>query len=93
MRFLYAGLGLFCVAGLMLHTGFHFGENLNRWLMLNFLAVTSLGGLAGFAIALTHKLNPSKVKKIRKGLSFIHILVAWPLPLLLIFHIISVYYF
>jgi len=92
-RFTHLVLGLFCVAGLMLHTGFHFGENLNRWLMLNFLAVTSLGGLAGFAIALTHKLNPSKVKKIRKGLSFIHILVAWPLPLLLIFHIISVYYF
>jgi nitrite reductase (NADH) large subunit len=92
-RLLHIGLGLACVGILILHTGFHLGANFNQLLILDFLAVLVLGALTGLAVAFSHKLKPTVAKKFRKAWSWMHILVTWPLPILLMFHIISVYYF
>ncbi len=92
-RVLHIALGLACAGILILHTGFHLGSNLNRWLILDFLGILTLGALAGVVVSLSHKFKPAAAKKIRKTWTWLHILVAWPLPVLLAFHIISVYYF
>ena len=92
-RLLHVALGLICAITLILHTGMHLGENLNRMLMFNFLAVLVFGSLAGFVISLSHNLNAVKSQSIRRFWSWVHVLITWPLPVLLGTHILTVYYF
>ena len=92
-RVLHILLGVLCVVTLGLHTGFHLGENLNRWLMLNFIAVVFMGSLAGVLVAGSHWFAAGNARLFRRRSTWLHVLVAWPLPVLLIFHILSVYYF
>lgn len=92
-RILHIVLGVFCVATLIFHTGLHLGENLNHYLMINFLLVILLGAFAGMAISFSHRLSPVASQKLRKSIAWVHILVTWPLPMLIGAHIVSVYYF
>ena len=92
-RLMHILLGMGCAVTLMLHSGLHLGDNLNRWLMLNFLAVLILGSLAGSVVALSHRLQPVPARRTVKFWSWLHILVTWPLPILLGMHILTVYYF
>ena len=92
-RFFHIILGLSCAVVLMAHTGLHLGDNLNRLLILNFLAVLLMGSVASSVVALSHRLQPAKSQKIRSFWSWSHIIVTWPLPILLGMHILTVYYF
>jgi nitrite reductase (NADH) large subunit len=92
-RLLHIVLGALCALVLIFHTGFHLGENLNQLLIMNFLAVLLLGATAGVVVSLSHQFSPAKALKIRKFWSWTHIVVTWPLPALLISHIVTVYYF
>lgn len=90
-RIAHAVLGLAALMLLYWHTGFSLGENLNRWLMLSFIGTA----LVGMTAALLTRLQAamSGVGWLRQGSTWLHILVCWPLPALLIFHIVSAYYF
>lgn len=92
-RMLHIVLGVFSVALLFFHSGWHLGENLNRALMLNFLFVIALGSFAGLVVSLSHRLPAHSAQNIRKFWSWAHILVTWPLPVLLAIHIFTVYYY
>lgn len=92
-RLLHVFLGATCAGLLFFHTGLHLGENLNFWLMLNFLIVLGLGAITGVIVSLSHKLVPPQARKLRSFWNWAHTLVAWPLPVLLLMHILSVYYF
>jgi nitrite reductase (NADH) large subunit len=92
-RVLHIALGALCVFVLMFHTGFHMGQNLNQLLIINFLGVLLLGATAGLVVSLSHRLSAAKAMKVRKFWSWTHIVVTWPLPALLITHILTVYYF
>jgi len=92
-RLLHAMIGVTSVGLLMFHTGFHLGENLNQLLMTCFLLVLGMGALAGAVTSLSHKLSPSRGASVQSFWNYLHILVAWPLPVLLITHIVTVYYF
>lgn len=92
-RLLHITLGLVCAGLLFLHTGLHFGANLNQLLMINFVAVLSIGAFAGAAVSLSHNLKPSAARRLRSFFTWSHILVSWPLPVLLSIHILTVYYF
>lgn len=92
-RFLHALLGAACAVLIIFHTGFHLGDNLNRLLMVSFLGVLIMGALAGFVTGLSHTLSPARAQSVQKNWSFLHLLAAWPLPVLLAMHILSVYYF
>ncbi len=93
LRVVHTVLGVLCAATLILHTGFHFGSNLNQILLMDFLAVISLGAIASAAVGLSHTLKPNAVKSVRKLWTWLHIIVTWPLPALLGIHILTVYYF
>lgn len=78
---------------LVLHTGFHIGEQLNAVLMINFLLVATIGVLVGFSFFLDKYLPRQTTNKLKSMMAKLHIYVAWPLPLLILFHILTVYYF
>lgn len=86
-------LGLLVIGGLLMHTGAHLGENLNQWLMLNFMLACLVGAGAGVVLAAEQKIGGAKGRRWRRYWGWLHIMVTWPLPALLGFHILSVYYF
>lgn len=92
-RLVHTLLGVIALLALMLHTGLRFGSNLNAWLMTNFLALALLGTVAGLVTAAEHKVSPGLGKVLRVRATWLHILLFWPLPVLLGFHIAKTYYF
>jgi nitrite reductase (NADH) large subunit len=92
-RVLHLALGALCGLVLIFHTGFHLGDNLNRILIIDFLAIVLLGSSAGVMVSISHKFSPAKALSLRKFWAWVHILFTWPLPALLGIHILTVYYF
>ncbi|MFG0247359.1 MAG: FAD-dependent oxidoreductase [Phycisphaeraceae bacterium JB051] len=95
-RVFHTVMGLLCIAGLVVHTGMRMGENLNFLLMLCFLGLNVLGAIAGIATALESRLEGRVgdfARRWRPALTWAHLLLFWPLPVLVGFHIVSVYYF
>lgn len=92
-RILHTAFGLLAILVLVIHTGAHLGENLNRWLMINFLVVSAAGALAGVSYSWALKNHSEIALSLRKSWFWVHLLVTWPLPALLIIHILSVYFY
>ena len=95
-RSVHAVLGTSVLVGMMLHTGMRLGSNLNLALSLTFLATIVLGAIAGILSSIEGRLTgiqAMNVRKWRPRLSLLHILVFWPLPLLIALHIFSFYWF
>ncbi|MEX0732180.1 MAG: FAD-dependent oxidoreductase [Aquisalimonadaceae bacterium] len=92
-RLLHVALGIAALALLGIHTGLHLGNNLNRMLIINFLALSAIGAVAGGVSALEQRLPARWGGRLRRWWTWAHILVLWPLPVLLGFHILAVYYY
>jgi len=92
-RLAHVVIGLLTLAVLLTHTGFRLGDNLNFYLMLTFSALLFVGSVAGVVIGYEHKLPRRLAKQVRSYAIWSHILLLWPLPALLSFHIIKTYYF
>lgn len=91
-RLAHAVLGTLAVATLIVHTGLRLGNHLNFLLIAGFLALTALGAFAGAVVALERMPNPW-TRRFRALSGYWHVVLLWPLPALLGFHILSVYYF
>lgn len=88
----HAALGLLSLGLLVAHTGLRFGQQLNFMLMVSYVALIILGGVAALAVA--GETRPTRMSRAFRALStYAHIVLLWPLPALLGFHILSVYYF
>ena len=59
-RFAHVFLGVACAVTLILHAGMHLGNNLNQILMIDFLLVLILGGIAGTIVSLNHQMNATQ---------------------------------
>jgi nitrite reductase (NADH) large subunit len=96
-RVVHSGLGIAALAALFAHTGFNPGNGLNAMLALCFLAVVLLGALAGLATGGDHVLRARRIgsarKPPRKAPVWAHILLLWPLPVLILFHVLASYAF
>ncbi|MFA6266055.1 MAG: FAD-dependent oxidoreductase [Pseudolabrys sp.] len=90
-RIVHAAIGTAALGVLFMHTGFHLGNNLNFWLMATFLTVAVVGSITGIATAQEHKLLASGKASPRGALVWLHILTFWPMPVLLMLHIVTVY--
>jgi len=93
-RVFHAFFGVASLGALFFHTGFHFGSNLNYWLMLCFVLINVLGGVAGVFSAIESSGTSElalKARRFRPALVYLHVILFWPLPILLAFHIASVY--
>ncbi len=91
-RAAHAVLGTLGLVFLVSHTGFRLGHNLNFILMLNFLALSILGGASGLVTALERS-GRSGALMLKKLVTLGHIVLFWPLPALLLFHVLKVYYY
>ena len=78
---------------LFFHTGFNLGHKINALLMFNFLLIALLGLVAGSVYLIEKSLDQLRLKQLKVFTSKLHLYIAWPLPVLLLFHILSVYYF
>jgi nitrite reductase (NADH) large subunit len=97
-RLVHVAVGTLALATLIAHTGFRLGTNLNFALIACFLATLLAGAASGGIIALEHRLAAipalrSRRIDPRKLSLWLHILACWPLPLLLILHIATVYFY
>jgi nitrite reductase (NADH) large subunit len=91
-RAMHALLGMAAVLLLSVHTGLQTGERLNAWLLANYLALALLGAVAAISVASTRVRSRAR-RLTQQWLSRAHLYLAWPLPALLGFHVLSVYYF
>jgi nitrite reductase (NADH) large subunit len=93
-RLAHGVLALFVVILVMVHTGLQFGRNFNGVLLATFLLVSASGSLVGIASSLSDSSPKSGVRLKTRSMMFgIHVALFWPLPVLLVFHVISAYYF
>ncbi|MCG8312605.1 MAG: FAD-dependent oxidoreductase [Pseudomonadales bacterium] len=92
-RVLHGFLGGTALAALFIHTGFDLGSNINSMLMMNFLALAVLGALTTLILSLANRLPIATNNQLRKYSTWGHIILFWPLPALLILHVLSVYFF
>ena len=92
-RLVHVAFGTLAVATLIAHTGLRLGYNLNLYLMLSFVGLLLVGGVASGVIGLQHLLPSGVAKRSRELSLWMHILLLWPLPALLGFHILKTYWF
>jgi hypothetical protein len=93
LRVLHAALGAGALLALILHTGLHLGKNLNRTLMIDYLALVLLGAGAGLFVSQSHRFHPLKARNYRLISFRAHLILFWPLPVLLACHILAAYYY
>lgn len=95
-RAVHGVLGSLVLFGIVVHTGFSLGSNLNWWLGVSFISAAMLGGIAGIASSLESRFSGSLgawLRRWRPRLTTIHLWVTWPLPVLIALHILSFYWF
>lgn len=93
-RVFHSAFGIVALVALFVHTGFRFGHNLNFWLMFTFVLLNLLGAVAGIVAAIESAGTTKAAliaRRIRPALTYAHLILFWPLPVLLTFHILSVY--
>ncbi len=75
------------------HTGFRVGDGLNFLLTVAFLLAMVVGAGAGAVFALSDRWSALAARDRRLRVSWVHILVLWPLPILVALHVLMVYYY
>jgi nitrite reductase (NADH) large subunit len=96
-RLVHLAIGLLAAAGLFLHTGLRPGANLNLALFTAFTATLIFGALSGLTTGGDHALRARRIGTARKPArrlpTWVHIVAVWPLPVLLLVHVLTVYAF
>ncbi|HTJ78145.1 MAG TPA: FAD-dependent oxidoreductase [Rariglobus sp.] len=92
-RVIHSTLGTLGIVTLIAHTGLRLGSNFNLVLMLDFLGLILLGTGAGLVTAWEKNLAPQSALRLRRGWTWAHILLVWPLPVLVGFHVLAAYYY
>jgi len=92
-RMVHGVLGALTLVVLVLHTGLELGQQMIFTLAIDFLAVTVLGALIGTITALSPRWSPLVARDRRRRWSLVHLLACLPLPVLVILHVIQVYYY
>lgn len=88
--------GVVTAASLVLfftHTGFQVGNGLNFVLTIAFLATMVLGAGAGAVFALSDRWSAVAARDRRLRASWVHVVILWPLPILVALHVLMVYYY
>lgn len=94
-RAVHTATGVLTLATLFMHTGLSLGTNFNSWLMLTFALLNLLGGVSGVFSGLESKTDSGigiLSRRLKPVATWAHIVLFWPIPVLVLFHIASVYY-
>ncbi|MDI1475250.1 FAD-dependent oxidoreductase [Polyangium sp. y55x31] len=92
-RAIHGIIGASTLFALVVHTGLRLGHHLNLWLSIDFLAVCVLGAIAGVVTAISNRWGAVKARDRRLLSSRAHLVVFWPLPVLVALHVVQVYYY
>lgn len=92
-RLAHVALGGLALAALAAHTGARLGARLDMALVLAFLGLAAVGAASAAVTAWQHRLPPRRVLRWRRAADWAHLLLAWPLPLLLGLHVLKAYWF
>jgi nitrite reductase (NADH) large subunit len=92
-RILHTAAGVAVLLGFLVHSGGRMGAQLNLLLASSFLGA-SLSGAVYAALASTeHRIDPLRARRLKSAALRVHIGCLWPLPVLLVFHIVQGYLF
>jgi nitrite reductase (NADH) large subunit len=92
-RLIHTLAGAIALLVLAAHSGFRVGHNLNLLLMACFSGVLVAGSIFGGMVAFGHRPAPVVASKLKSTFGWAHILLFWPLPVLLLFHVLKTYYY
>lgn len=92
-RLFHVLTGMGALVALAIHTGGRPGDQLNLLLVLCFLLLIVAGAGAGGLIAGGYRWATATAARLRRQAVWLHILIAWPVPVLLGFHVLKFYYF
>lgn len=95
-RGLHGILGVTTLLGFLVHTSTRLGHNLTLALAITFLLLNLLGAFTGITAALENRFTGplgQRLRAWRPKLTQAHIWLLWPLPALVAFHIVAVYYY
>jgi NAD(P)H-nitrite reductase large subunit len=92
-RSAHAAIGMLTLMMLAVHTGMRLGDNVNFALFASFATVNMVGAAAGGLTAVERACGTTLGAQCRRLLVGAHLIAMWPLPLLVVFHVIAVYYF
>ncbi|MDI1445530.1 FAD-dependent oxidoreductase [Polyangium sp. 6x1] len=92
-RAIHGVIGASTLFALVVHTGLRLGHHLNLALSIDFLAVCVLGAIAGVVTAVSNRWGALKARDRRLLSSRAHLIVFWPLPVLVALHVVQVYYY
>lgn len=92
-RVVHSLIGIALIITLLLHTGMRLGENLNFVLISTYILSIVVGATAGIAAHIDSKSGGRMSKSLRSLTNTLHLYALWPVPALLTFHVLSVYYF
>jgi len=92
-RAIHGIIGASTLFALVAHTGLRLGHHLNFWLSIDFLLVCVLGAVAGVVTAVSNRWGAVKARDRRLLSSRAHLVVFWPLPVLVALHVVQVYYY
>ena len=92
-RLMHVMLGVLAIGALLAHTGMRSGHGLNFALMSSFMAMLLLGSLASLVIAFEHRIGGALALRLRRQSALLHILLFWPVPILLGWHVFKSYWF
>jgi nitrite reductase (NADH) large subunit len=90
-RVVHTALAALAGITLLAHTGGRVGANLNLALSFTFLAALVLGALSALGVAREHR--GVAAVRLRRRMVWVHLLLTWPLPALLLAHIVKAYCF
>jgi nitrite reductase (NADH) large subunit len=92
-RVAHVALGVLVVIALVAHTGLRMGHGLNFMLITSFSVMLLVGAITTTVIAMEHKLDTGTAQRIRRQATWLHILLFWPVPALLGWHIFKTYWY
>jgi nitrite reductase (NADH) large subunit len=92
-RALHAALGLFTLALVGAHTGLRWGRGLDFALVVSLLSMMALGAGTALLVSSERLLQSPIGQTLRRSGVRLHLWLAWPIPVLLVFHVLRSYYF
>lgn len=92
-RFAHVVLGSLTALVLVAHTGFRMGHGLNFWLMTCFVGLLVVGTISSIVVGIQHRLSAPMAAHLRSYSIWAHILIFWPVPALLVWHVIKGYWY
>jgi nitrite reductase (NADH) large subunit len=90
-RMVHVTLAALAALVLLAHTGGRVGINMNLALSFSFLVALVLGSVTALAVAREHR--AAGAVRLRRRMTLLHLLCTWPLPALLVAHVVKAYYF